>query len=250
MLLSGLGFLALARSFWRRDLISVQRVGPRTLRDTAVRYRQFPLYSVPEALLNTAGLEIPILIIAALAAGPEAGFLMLAMRVLGIPMALVGNSVSQVYLTEAAGQHRSGGLAALTIQTMWAMFRVGAPILVVAAAVSPFLFPFIFGDAWYRAGIIVAWLAPMFLFQFVASPVISILHVTNRLPLAMLIQLIGALFRISAVLFAVWHVPALIVETFAISGFLFYLMTLILMTRVVAHPPASAAQDNSNRGTR
>jgi O-antigen/teichoic acid export membrane protein len=232
MLLSGLGFFGLARSFWQSDRAELKHATSLTLRATAYEYRKFPLYSVPESLANTAGLEIPILIIAAAAMGPEAGFLMLALRVVSMPMTLVGTSVAQVYLTEAAERYRAGNLAALTRRTMWAMFRTGAPLLLLASIVSPALFPLIFGDPWYRAGVMVVWIAPMCLLQFIASPVIGVLHVTGRLRLAMAIQFVGALMRIAAVLLALWFAPEYIVEMFAISGAVFYGLTLLVILRI------------------
>lgn len=233
MLLSGLGFLSLALSFWREDRIVATKTLPADLREAATRYRQFPLYSVPEALFNTAGLEISILIIAAMAIGPDAGFLMLAMRVLGIPMMLVGTSVAQVYLTEAPEKLRLGELVLFTRRTMWTMAKVGAPLLALAAFVSPFLFPYIFGAAWAPAGIMVLWLAPMFLLQFIASPILVILHVTDRLPTAMWLQFGGGFFRIVSIVVAAKLFPAYLVEVFAITSALFYLSNILVVQRLI-----------------
>ncbi|MDQ7813544.1 oligosaccharide flippase family protein, partial [Brevundimonas sp.] len=111
---SGVGVVGLLRSLGRHDRAAATGISGATLARTASEYRKFPLFSVPEALFNTAGLELAILIIAAAAAGPEAGFLMLAMRVMGLPLGLVGTSVGQVYLTEAPQKWRDGELAGFT----------------------------------------------------------------------------------------------------------------------------------------
>ena len=233
MLVSGLGFLSLALSFWREDRTVARKTRPADLREAARHYRHFPLYSVPEALFNTAGLEISILIIAAMAIGPDAGFLMLAMRVLGIPMMLVGTSVAQVYLTEAPEKLRLGELVSFTRRTMWAMAKMGAPLLALAAIVSPFLFPYVFGAAWAPAGRMVLWLAPMFLFQFIASPLLVILHVTGRLPIAMWLQFGGGLFRIVSIVITGQLFPAYLVEVFAIAGAIFYLSNILVVQGLI-----------------
>jgi O-antigen/teichoic acid export membrane protein len=187
------------------------------------------MFSVPEALFNTGGLELSILIIAATAAGPEAGFLMLAMRVMGLPMGLVGASIGQVYLAEAPQRLRDGDLAAFTRRMMWTLFKAGAPVLVLAAVACPLLFPLIFGAEWARAGVIVVWLTPMFILQFVASPVSMVLHIIGKLASAMWLQIGGGVLRVGAVVVASQMAPNLITETFAVSGAAFYLGMIALV---------------------
>lgn len=233
MLLSGLGFLGLAASFLKREQPICSKIHLSGLRKAAKRYRRFPLYSVPEALFNTAGLEVPILIIAAYAAGPDGGYLMLAMRLLGVPMILVGSSVAQVYLTEAPAKMRNGELAAFTRQMMWTMAKLGAPVMALAGLVSPLVFPYVFGAEWGPSGVMVSWLAPMFLLQFIASPLLSILHVTGRLALAMWTQVAGAVLRVAGVMLALSFCEAWLVEAFAIVGALFYAATILLVWWVI-----------------
>lgn len=220
---SGMGVVGLLLSLVRHDRAAATSISGATLTQAAVEFRKFPLFSVPEALFNTAGQELSILIIAATAAGPEAGFLMLAMRVMGLPMGLVGTSVGQVYLTEAPQKLRDGDLAAFTRRMMWTLFKTGALPLMIAAAACPLLFPLIFGAEWARAGVIVAWLTPMFILQFVASPVSMVLHVVGKLASAMWLQIAGGVLRVGAVVAASRMAPTWITETFAVSGAVFYL---------------------------
>lgn len=226
---SGFGAIGLVLSLWRHDRVATVGISRSSLARAASEYRKFPMLSVPEALFNTAGLELSILIIAATAAGAEAGYLMLAIRALGLPMGLVGSSVAQVYLTEAPQKLRDGQLAEFTRRMMWTLFKTGAPVLGLAAVASPFLFPLVFGSEWDRAGIIVAWLAPMFILQFVASPVTMVLHVAGRLATAMWLQIVGGVARVGVVIAAASYTPNLITETFAISGAAFYLATIALI---------------------
>lgn len=226
-LYSGLGIVGLARSVLRDDLAALAAITPAGLLRTARTYRKFPMYSVPEAVFNAAGVEVAILIIAAVALGPEAGFLMLAMRVMGLPMGLVGSSVGQVYLAEAPQRLRDGELGAFTRRTMWMLFKVGAPPLLLAGIVSPFLFPIVFGAEWGRAGEILAWLTPMFILQLVASPVSMVPHIMGRLAWAMWLQIIGGVLRVGLIALVATQAPSLLVETFAISGAVFYLFLII-----------------------
>lgn len=223
----GLGVAGLARAMWKHDREMLEDVSPRAMADAARIYRKFLGYSVPEALFNTAGLELSLLIIAAVAVGPEAGFLMLAMRVLGLPMGLVGSSLAQVYLSEAPQKLREGELSVFTTRIMWTLFKVGAPLLLLFGLAAPYAFPIVFGEEWARAGVIVVWLTPMFILQLVASPVSMVLHVTGKLAWAMGLQIVGGIFRVSCLLAATHYAPVLLVETFALCGAVFYAFYII-----------------------
>jgi len=236
MLYGGLGVIGLARDLWRRDRPLLRRQDAARLRAQATAYRRFPVWSVPEAVFNTAGLQLPIILIAAAAAGPEAGFLMLAMRVMGLPMGLVGASVAQVFIAEAPARLRDGTLAAFTRRTMWTLFRTGAPPLVAVGALSPLLFPPVFGAEWARAGWLVAWMTPWFVLQFVASPVSMVLHVTGRVALAMGLQALGLLLRVGAVLAVATAAPERLAEVYALTGAVFYGVYLVVLMAALRCP--------------
>lgn len=229
MAYNAMGVGGLVRSVWRSDRHLLKALSVRAMLKMAASYQRFPRWSVPEALLNVCGVQVPILIIAAVAAGPEAAFLMLAMRAMGLPMALIGGSVAQVYLSEAGRHLKEGTLAAFTRRTMLSLAKLGTPLLVLAGGLSPVLFPIVFGEEWRRAGVILAWMTPYFVFQFIASPISMLLHVASRSATAMVLQLFGFLTRIGAVLLAMHYRPEWIVETYAVMGAIFYIVYIVVL---------------------
>lgn len=240
MAMNGLGVVGLMARMRREDNATLRDRSISSLRATARRYRRFPLLSVPEALLNTAGLEVSILIIAAWAIGPEAGFLMLALRVMGIPMSLIGISVGQVFLTEAPDKLRSGELAAFTRKTIGRLLLYGGPLIVLIGLVSPIVFPIAFGPGWERAGEMMIWLAPLFVLQFAFSPVSFVFQVAGRLGAALLLQLAGCVVRIGALVVAIETASGLLVETFAVVGAAFYALALVVVVLYADRTPARA----------
>jgi O-antigen/teichoic acid export membrane protein len=203
------------------------------LKAMASKYKSFPMYSVPEALFNAAGWYLPILMMTTVVSTDELGQLQLATRVIGLPMALIGASVAQVYLVEAPGKLREGTLERFTRGTMSAMFKTAALPMVLVACVSPIMFPWVFGAEWSRGGQVLAWLAPSYLLQLVASPVGTIMHVTGRLWQAMLLQAIGFLIRIGATWWALAYFPSLTIEFYAVSGGVYYAICIVLIGWVI-----------------
>lgn len=236
MVYSGLGIVGLLANLFRHDRALLRTLSPASISVQAKRNYRYPLYSVPEALLNTASAELPIILIAATAIGPEAGFLLLAMRLMGMPMALIGSSVSQVFLAEARSRQSKGDLAEFTRTTMLTLLKTGTPILLAAGLLAPFAFPIIFGSEWARAGWLVAWMTPWFIMQFVASPVSMILHVLGKQHVATGLQASGLVIRVGAVLGASLWLPDFVSEAYAISGAVFYAIYLSVLFRRTATP--------------
>ena len=111
---TGVGTAGLIRLLWKHDRYLFAGVTGSALLDNLREQRRFPYYSVPESLLNTAAISIPIVLIAAIVGKQEAGFMLLAQRVTSIPVGFVGGSISRVYLAEARDKRRDGILGQFT----------------------------------------------------------------------------------------------------------------------------------------
>lgn len=216
----GAGGISLGASALVRDGAVLRAVRLRNLGPTFRRNHRYPLFSTPEALFNIAGVQIPVLLIAA-HAGAEAGFLLLAMQVMTAPMTLLGSSISQVYVSRAPTEYREGRLAPFTLSIMRRLVLVGVAPLILAGALAPLVFPWLFGADWTRAGEIVAWLVPWMALQFIASPVSMALHTVGRQNWAMFLQAAGLIIRGGAVAWAI-SVNAGPVVAFALSSAAFY----------------------------
>lgn len=233
MINSGAGFFGLICDALRGDRALIRSISRFRMRRIFRRYVNFPKYSTLEALSNNAGIQLPLIIIASLAVGPEVGFLALAMRVMAAPMAFIGSSVAQVYLAEASAKYYKGELRAFTIKVMLRLLVIGGPIIAVGGAISPLLFPIIFGPEWGRAGELVFLMVPWFIIQFVVSPVSMSLHITGRQGVALIVQLAGVLFRSGCVVFAYFVIPGWLSEVYIVTGAVFYFFYLLIVLACV-----------------
>lgn len=229
ILQSGAGAIMLAKSFFAKDSRLLESVTIPRLKDTFRQYDKFPKLSTLEALANSGSIHIPVIMIGASIAGAEAGFLMLAMRLLSAPMSLIGGAVGQVYLVEAAKKYDEGELKAFTLKTVRSLCKVGFPPLLFAGAIAPFLIPFIFGEAWTKVGMIISWMAPWFFVQFITSPVSMSLHIAGNQKAALALQIFGLLFRVLAVFSASLYMSEWVAEIYSVSGFVFYVIYLCVV---------------------
>jgi O-antigen/teichoic acid export membrane protein len=143
------------------------------LRDVVRRYRRFPLLTTPSALLNSAGLEVPMLLVSALYGDARAGLLGLTIRVISTPANVIGQAVGQVFTGESSEAIRepTGALDQMLRSTVRRLLLVGALPAAVLILAGPWLFGVIFGPTWTEAGEYARVLALAYLAQFAVNPV-------------------------------------------------------------------------------
>jgi len=232
----GAGSLTLLGGMLARNRRLLAQVSWRHMVTMAKAYNRFPRYSVWEGLANGLSNSAPLIIIAAVARGPEAGHLTLALFVLQAPMALLGNAVAQVYLSEAPKAYREGRLDRYTADVLAGLAAAGSGPLLFAAIASPVLFGTVFGEPWVRSGVLVAWMAPWFFLQFLSSPICNALHVTGRQRAMMIFHLLGVVVRVGGVILAGAFATDMVSEVWAISGWVFYAAYLGTILAMVGVP--------------
>jgi O-antigen/teichoic acid export membrane protein len=232
LITNGLGSIGICKLAWREDkklLLGIKFVDMR--RQIHVHNR-FIKYSIFEAIANNGAIQIPIMIIAIVGIGPEAGYMLLAMRMLTIPTSLIGGAVSQVYLSQAPEEHRDGKIGSFTLKTIEGLMRVGLGPLLFVGIVSPVAFPLIFGSEWKRAGEMVAWMTPLSILAFISSPVSMALHITNNHHTALNLQIFGFIIRVGGAWLAMLYTKEYIFEVYAFTGVVFYATYVYVILKI------------------
>ena len=166
----------------RGGLLRQPRPAVAALRAAGRRFRRFALLAAPSALVTKAGLELPLLLVAALYGDARAGLLGLTVRVISGPLAIVGQAVNQVFTGETGlAIRRSQGMLGASVRgNVLRLLAVGALPAVVLIVFGPSLFALVFGAEWTEAGRYAQILALSYLAQFAVIPVSSILALTER----------------------------------------------------------------------
>jgi len=228
LLQTGAGIASLVQKFVKTDARRMRLLRARRLRALFIRYRAFPLYSVAEATAQIGSLQLPLIIIAACAVGPEAGFLTLATRVSQAPIALLGGAVAQVFASNAGAALRAGNLRDLVLRTQRALIKSAVGPMLFMALLSPSVCGLLFGDSWRRSGELIQWVMPGLIMQMLASAIGPIFYIKALQQRAFSLQIFGLIFRVSAVAAAALLYKEWIAEVYAITGALFYLCYWVL----------------------
>lgn len=184
-LLLGLGvgrLVALGGLVSRRGLLRQPRPRAAALLAAVRRYRRFPLVAMPSNLVNSAGLEVPLLLVAALYGDVRAGLLGLTVRVISGPFTIIGQAVNQVVAGESSAVIRepNGTLGRIVRTSVRRLLLAGAVPAAVLLAIGPWLFDLVFGPEWTEAGQYARLLALAYLAQLAVVPVSSTLFLLER----------------------------------------------------------------------
>ncbi len=176
------GSSTLAAIFRRENSQAAEEKSFASIRKVAGRYKRFPLLSSGSALINSAGLQLPALLLAAFYGPQVAGWFALAQRVIGIPMSLVGQAVAQVYMGEASWfiREKPAALSFLFSNAARKLFFLGLLPIIILMISGPRLFAIVFGPNWWMAGLYMRILGLMYLVQFVVVPLSQTLNLLER----------------------------------------------------------------------
>jgi len=199
-----IGAGALVAAAWRKDQAAFQAVSLAGMRRVARRYRSFALLASPAALLDTAGTQLPLLLMGAFYGPQVVGWIALGQRILGLPGDLVGTAVGQVYQAEAAWtvKSRPEQLDPLFFRTLKGMFWFALPTIGFLAAAAPPFLSGLFGSRWAEAGLYLQLLSVSFLLALAALPVGGTLDILERQDLHLARELIRVTVISGAVVLA------------------------------------------------
>ncbi|NQY82114.1 MAG: lipopolysaccharide biosynthesis protein [Alphaproteobacteria bacterium] len=194
------------------------------------RQRRFPLLSLPADSINKAGAQLPILIVASRFGSEVAGLLALTMRVLGVPISLLGKSVLDVFKRHAAASFRERGECR---DDYLRTFKVLAIASLVFCAVMPFvsepLFAIAFGEQWRLSGVIALWMMPMFATGFIASPLSYMVYIAGKQNVDIIWQV--ALLGVVFVTLSIPHHYKFALQAYSVGYSLLYIVYLVMTYR-------------------
>jgi O-antigen/teichoic acid export membrane protein len=201
----------------------------------ARQHWHYPAYSAPAQLLQSSTQLLPAVLLAALYGPTVAGWFGLGQRVIGLPVKLLAQATSQVFLGEAPKLGDDAAVRRLFLRCTLGFALVGllgmAPVLVF----GPWLFALVFGPAWREAGMMAALLVPQHLTRFVIMPVSQTLNIYGRQEL----HLVASLVNGAVLLFAfglAWFVGLEVMSVillYSIGTTLAYLLYLGFAWRVI-----------------
>jgi len=167
----------------------------------AKEYSVFPKVNVPQTIIDMLQLSGVIFIISAFFTPDILGQYAKAIRIMVIPLSLIGTSINQVFYQKAASIYQKGGdLLAQTTKLSLVLAAVSIPFIIIGLLFSPQIFAFVLGNNWYQAGVMAAIMLPWFFLKLVLSVALSIPIIVNEQKTFLAISIIGNILLILSVI--------------------------------------------------
>lgn len=222
--------LFLAVAVLRMEMIKA--VSPFRMLSVVRRYSRFPKFSVWDGLSNTAGTNLPTVLIVSSFGASAGGIYSMTLRVLVFPVTLIGAAVGQVFLSDAPQAHRENRLSQLVLRLTEIMLGLSLPFMFLAFLFGPEVFALIFGNAWRESGEFAKWLSPWIILTFVYSPLSSVFSVLKLEKTVMKLQFIFLILRLGVIFIGISAGDLLTtVILFGILNFIYY---FFLICRVLS----------------
>jgi len=204
----------------------------------ARKYKDLPTSNTLQSILETLQNYGIIYLTKIFFSSAVVGFYALSIRVLQAPLWLVGSSISQVYLKDAAERfNKNENLEELLIKTIKLSALVALPMLVILLACGPWLFAFIFGSPWREAGVYAQILAPWLFFDFIRYCIAQSPLVVGKTRSMFYISFIGNGIMITCFCIGGWVFRDVKTGFLLISVFMsMYAIGVVLWIRTIVKP--------------
>ena len=152
------------------------------VKQVALRYIKFPLFSSWSTLLNVASVQLPIIMFANFFSAGVAGHFVLSYGMLSLPMGVIGQNVGRVFSERASNIVHTDfdDLKRISFAIYKKLLVIGSVVLSFVVFYGDIIFSFIFGTEWVIAGQYAKWISVWLIFQFTASPLAPIYFVLEK----------------------------------------------------------------------
>lgn len=158
------------------------------------RYWRFPALFAPSAMLNSAGLVLPVLFVGTWYSVADAGQWAMAERILAAPLVLVATAIGQVVEAQMSESHRTGGLnlGRYYLNVSAALLALAVAAVVVIVTLGRWLLPVILGPGWELTTDIMIAMSPMLATRLIATPMSKVLFVSQRAVTTLILDIVRA----------------------------------------------------------
>lgn len=242
MLGSGVGIGSItARTIKGKDLV-IPTLS--SMVGVARRYWRFAALSAPAALFNAMSSSAPAFLVAGLFSIASTGQYSLAMRVISVPLHLLGSSLERAFTGEATsiGRDRPGDLLRLMNRFTLRISRAAVVPALALAIAGPALFSFFFGAEWRVAGEFGRYLVLYMVANLISMPFAAVYYVYEKQGLHLLMNALKLVLAVGAFMVPYllgWEAGAA-VASYSLALMLFYLAFGFGARRILGHAISGA----------
>jgi len=189
-----------------KDKSLLARVSKVKMIALAKRYKDFPKYQAPHAMLNTFSSQIPIYMFTPFFGLTVVGLYALSTRIVFTPLMILAGASAKVYNQKVTQIYNDKGDAyGFTIRLLKSLLKkIMIPFLIIVMF-APNIFGFVFGEEWRKAGVYTQILSPWLALNVLVSTVSFLPSLTNMQKKAFLVSIVYTVLISLAILTGVYY---------------------------------------------
>lgn len=178
----GVSAVGCALRAWMHDGRSFAAVRLHDLPPMALRYKEFPFFTLPGQLLNTVGKALPVFFIVRRFGSAQVGFYSMAMALFSVPVNIISTAVRDVYRQRANEEFAEQGNCRRSFDRVLLLFTaMGVGAFLLFEWFLPWLTGLFLGSGWEVAGRYAQILAPAMVVMFVSNSLSGLFIVAGKL---------------------------------------------------------------------
>lgn len=200
----------------------------------STKYIDFPKYTLPDQLINSVGVALPVLFIGAYFNSTEVGYYSMTMQVLSLPISLISRAVRDVFRQRANEDYIQYGSCLSIYKRLLIRLSLFATIATfIVIAFLPSIFAFVLGKQWEIAGQYSQILLPMMALNFISMSLSGIFIVVRKMNISLYWQIYYLVITIVSLFIGVFIFKTILATLicFSIGRGSAYLLYILLSYR-------------------
>ncbi len=217
----------LIHKFIKNDRTSLQYVKKEVMLEQMIKYKDFPLVNSLHAFSDIVRNSGSVMLISSFFGSTILGFYSLSLRVLQVPIGIIGSALGQVLYKKFSSLHNDNQLLYPYVKSiMIKLVLIALPTFGILFFIAPDLFAFVFGEKWRVAGEYSQILIPYLFMNFLISPISSIPIIFNKQKEIFYISLFGNMVYILIIIFLHSFGIEIVVTFLSLFMLIYYLCVL------------------------
>lgn len=211
----------------KKDLEIFKKVSLKKMKDVAIRYKSFPLFSSWSTLANTISPQVPTFLLSYFYGTSVVGYYALANQVVNMPMGIVGAAIGQVFfqkISEVKNGNEKGDMKQIVEEVYKKLISTGIFPMLILLILGEEIFTFAFGKNWAVSGTYVRILVPWIFLVYLSSPISTLYTVFEKQGVWLTFSIILLVSRVVALFIGgTYGSPEFALGFFSFTGIVFWL---------------------------
>lgn len=193
-------------------------------------YKDFPAFSAPQALMNSISQNMLPFTLAIFYTPTVVGWYALSLKLLKMPVDVLGNAIKQVFLQKSAQTFNNNkkGMLTLYLKTTFILFLIGIIPAIILFYSSPVLFSVVMGEQWVESGLMARWMVIWLFLVFVSRPTVVLFQIFRIQKMFFVFEFIGFWFKLSIlVIFGLFCDAFFTIKAFSIFNGIYYCFLMV-----------------------